>query len=124
MLSDRIQRLGSIPAVRRRTAKGTTTLGRYTPGTVTEATIQGLLEPIERKLHGDEVVFSNKATHRWYTTSEVTSGNLEFEPDFLEISGEDYRVVDVTRWVLSRSVHYRASLERVGFTASDEAPPT
>lgn len=105
--------LGTGTYVVTRTASGTRTLGRYSPGAVTTFSVNLGVEPATgRQLRdlpegrrGDEALMI-------FSPVELKTEMPGFEPDQVSYQGEQWAVVTSRRWEGFSEVHYEVMAQR------------
>lgn len=96
-----------------RTAIGTRTQGRYTPGSTSQFAITASVQPVT----GRDLQVLPEAQHAEdvrvvYATTEIKTQEAGFEPDQISIDGALWKVVNVEKWTLRGETHYRALVAR------------
>lgn len=96
-----------------RTAAGTRTLGRYTPGAPSTFSIVASIQPVTgRDLQTLPEGQRAEETRVVYTTTELRTRTATVEPDTLSIDSETWAVTKVERWQAFGGTHYRAMVAR------------
>lgn len=96
-----------------RTARGTTTLGRYTPGATSTFPIVADVQHVS----GDQLRdlpegVRSEESRILYTTTALTAQSTTHDADVIAIDGDNWRVIRVDRFRVFAN-RYRAIVERV-----------
>lgn len=96
-----------------RTAVGTRTNGRYTPGATSTFDITASVQPVTgRDLQSLPEGQRAEETRIVYTTTELRTRTATVDPDSISIDSETWAVVKVERWQAFGNTHYRAFVAR------------
>jgi hypothetical protein len=96
-----------------RTAAGTRTLGRYTPGASSTFSIDASVQPVTgRALQALPEGHRAEETRLVLTTTEIRTRTPTNEADTISIDSESWAVVKVERWDAFGGTHYRAFVAR------------
>ena len=96
-----------------RTAEGTLSNGRYTPGAETSTSIVAVIQPVNgRDLQALPEAQHSEEIRVCYTATRLYTREPNQDPDIVTIDSEDWEVIRVERWEAWGVNHYRAFLAR------------
>lgn len=96
-----------------RTAAGTTTKGRYTPGSTSTPSIVASVQPLTgRELQILPTLEHGEERRKLYTTTELYARVPGYEADTVSIGGEDWKVIKVEKHTGFGATYYKAIVSR------------